>query len=219
MQPGVARCSPASRSLVPAGAAPGRRRADTASPAAHPRAATNDDGSIDGLVASLTKDGVAEQLREFAADIDLRWTSGARYTLGGATFAQAPKPIIRDALLVRKNREGVVERLSRKDWDSVLAVNLTGATMMAQEVLVNMLERDATGGVIINIGSTAGIRPRPGLSWYNASKGAVNVLTKSMAVELAPENIRVNLDLAFVLSPMKGKIEEKIREELKKLFG
>ena len=48
------------------------------------------------------------------------------------------------------------------------------------------------GGSIINMGSTAGIRPRPGLTWYNASKGAVNLLSRSMAVELAPDKIRVN---------------------------
>ena len=47
------------------------------------------------------------------------------------------------------------------------------------------------GGVIINIGSTAGLRPRPGLSAYNATKGAVHILTKSLAVELAPDRIRV----------------------------
>jgi 3-oxoacyl-[acyl-carrier protein] reductase len=47
-------------------------------------------------------------------------------------------------------------------------------------------------GVMINIGSVAGIRPRPGLTWYNSSKGAVNLMTKSLAVELAPDNIRVN---------------------------
>jgi 3-oxoacyl-[acyl-carrier protein] reductase len=46
--------------------------------------------------------------------------------------------------------------------------------------------------VILNIGSTAGIRPRPGLTWYNSSKGAVNLLSKSMAVELGPDKIRVN---------------------------
>jgi 3-oxoacyl-[acyl-carrier protein] reductase len=51
--------------------------------------------------------------------------------------------------------------------------------------------RRAGGGVIVNVGSTAGIRPRPGLTWYNASKGAVNTLTKSMAVELAADRIRV----------------------------
>jgi 3-oxoacyl-[acyl-carrier protein] reductase len=47
------------------------------------------------------------------------------------------------------------------------------------------------GGVMINVGSTAGIRPRPGLTWYNSTKGAVHLMTKSMAVELAPDKIRV----------------------------
>ncbi len=47
------------------------------------------------------------------------------------------------------------------------------------------------GGVMINVGSTAGIRPRPGLTWYNGTKGAVHLMTKSMAVELASDNIRV----------------------------
>ncbi|WOI57811.1 SDR family oxidoreductase [Palleronia sp. LCG004] len=52
--------------------------------------------------------------------------------------------------------------------------------------------RDAGQGVMINVGSTAGIRPRPGLTWYNSSKGAVNLMTRSLAVELAPDRIRVN---------------------------
>ncbi|MBB5536177.1 SDR family oxidoreductase [Rhizobium giardinii] len=51
--------------------------------------------------------------------------------------------------------------------------------------------RTIGGGVMINVGSTAGIRPRPGLSWYNSSKGAVNAMTKTLAVELAPDGIRV----------------------------
>lgn len=54
------------------------------------------------------------------------------------------------------------------------------------------LWRAAGVGVMINIGSTAGIRPRPGLTWYNSSKGAVNLMTRSLAVELAPDKIRVN---------------------------
>lgn len=52
--------------------------------------------------------------------------------------------------------------------------------------------RATGGGVMINIGSTAGIRPRPGLTWYNSSKGAVNLMSRSLAAELAPDNIRVN---------------------------
>lgn len=51
--------------------------------------------------------------------------------------------------------------------------------------------RGQGGGVMLNVGSTAGIRPRPGLTWYNSSKGAVNLMTKSLAVELAPDHIRV----------------------------
>lgn len=52
--------------------------------------------------------------------------------------------------------------------------------------------REQGAGVMINVGSTAGIRPRPGLTWYNSSKGAVNLMTRSLAVELAPDKIRVN---------------------------
>ena len=52
--------------------------------------------------------------------------------------------------------------------------------------------RRQRGGCFINIGSTAAVRPRPGLSWYNGSKGAVVLITKSMATELAPDNIRAN---------------------------
>lgn len=54
------------------------------------------------------------------------------------------------------------------------------------------LWRAQGAGVMINIGSTAGIRPRPGLTWYNSTKGAVNLMSRSLAAELAPENIRVN---------------------------
>ena len=52
--------------------------------------------------------------------------------------------------------------------------------------------RERKNGAIINVGSVAGIRPRPGLTWYNGSKGAVNLLSKSLAVELGPDGIRVN---------------------------
>lgn len=75
------------------------------------------------------------------------------------------------------------------EFDRVYAVNVKSIFHMAHAV-VPMMRSDG-GGVIINITSTAGIRPRPGLTWYNGSKGAANVITKTMAVELAPDNIRV----------------------------
>lgn len=75
-------------------------------------------------------------------------------------------------------------------FDRVYEVNVKAIYHAAMETVPYF--REHGGGVILNIASTAGIRPRPGLTWYNASKGAAIVLTKSMAVELAPDNIRVN---------------------------
>ena len=78
------------------------------------------------------------------------------------------------------------------DYDTfrrVYAVNVDSIYHMTHAVVPHW--RAAGGGVMLNVGSTAGIRPRPGLSWYNSSKGAVNMLTKTLAVELAPDGIRV----------------------------
>ena len=75
------------------------------------------------------------------------------------------------------------------EFDRVFAVNVKSIFLTTQAA-VPVFRRQG-GGVILNIGSTAGIRPRPGLTWYNASKGAVNVASKSLAVELAPDRIRV----------------------------
>jgi len=71
----------------------------------------------------------------------------------------------------------------------VYDVNVTSIFHMTHAVVPHW--RAGQGGVMLNVGSTAGIRPRPGLTWYNSSKGAVNLLTKSLAVELAPDAIRV----------------------------
>jgi len=78
--------------------------------------------------------------------------------------------------------------IDETEFDRVFAVNVKGLFMFTQAVVPLMKGK---GGVIINIGSTAGLRPRPGLSAYNATKGAVHNLTKTLAVELAPDKIRV----------------------------
>jgi 3-oxoacyl-[acyl-carrier protein] reductase len=79
--------------------------------------------------------------------------------------------------------------VGESEFDRVFAVNVKGLFMMTQAVVPEMRRRG--GGVIVNIGSTAGLRPRPGLTAYNATKGAVHNLTKTLAVELAPDKIRV----------------------------
>jgi 3-oxoacyl-[acyl-carrier protein] reductase len=75
------------------------------------------------------------------------------------------------------------------EFDHVFDINVKGLFLFSQAVIPAM--RQNGGGVIINIGSTAAIRPRPGLTAYNATKGAVHMLSKTMAVELAPDKIRV----------------------------
>jgi 3-oxoacyl-[acyl-carrier protein] reductase len=75
-------------------------------------------------------------------------------------------------------------------FDKVYAINVKSIFHMVHAIVPLM--RAQKSGVILNIGSTAGIRPRPGLTWYNSSKGAVNLMSKSLAVELGPDNIRVN---------------------------
>jgi 3-oxoacyl-[acyl-carrier protein] reductase len=79
--------------------------------------------------------------------------------------------------------------VDEKTFDLVYAVNVKSLYLSAKNVVPVFEEQG--GGVMINIASTAGVRPRPGLTWYNGSKGAANILTKSMAIELAPLKIRV----------------------------
>ena len=82
-------------------------------------------------------------------------------------------------------------------FDRVFAVNVKSIYHSAQACVPVFRKRG--GGCIINIASTAGIRPRPGLVWYNSSKGAVITMTKAMAIELATDQIRVN-----ALCPVAG---------------
>lgn len=84
-----------------------------------------------------------------------------------------------------------------KTFDRVYATNVKSIYLGARHAVP--VFRQQGGGVIINIASTAGLRPRPGLSWYAGTKGAAITLTKAMAVELAPDKIRVN-----AINPVMG---------------
>lgn len=88
------------------------------------------------------------------------------------------------------HRNGDLLKVDEETFDLITAVNMK-AIYHSTLAVVPLMERQG-GGVIINTASTAGLRPRPGLTWYNASKGWVITATKSMAVELAPRKVRVN---------------------------
>jgi 3-oxoacyl-[acyl-carrier protein] reductase len=87
--------------------------------------------------------------------------------------------------------------VSEQEFDRVFAVNVKSIYLSAQAAVPVM--RKQGSGVFINIGSTAALRPRPGLAWYNGTKGAVHAISRTMAVELAPDKIRV-----CVIAPVAG---------------
>jgi 3-oxoacyl-[acyl-carrier protein] reductase len=89
------------------------------------------------------------------------------------------------------HRNSPMTEVDEVTFDRVYAVNVKSLFWMAKAA-IPVLRRQRRGGSIINVGSTAGIRPRPGLVWYNGTKGAVNIMTQCMAIELARDNIRVN---------------------------
>jgi 3-oxoacyl-[acyl-carrier protein] reductase len=87
--------------------------------------------------------------------------------------------------------------VSEAEFDRIYAVNVKSLYLTAKHAVPHMRARRT--GVFITIASTAGVRPRPGLTWYNGSKGAAIVTSRSMAAELAKDNIRVN-----VINPVAG---------------
>lgn len=89
------------------------------------------------------------------------------------------------------NRNAPLMETDEETFRKIYDINVLSIFHMTK-TCVPVWREAGTGGVMINIGSTAGIRPRPGLTWYNSSKGAVNLMTRSLAVELAPDRIRVN---------------------------
>jgi len=96
--------------------------------------------------------------------------------------------VVNNAGITHKNQS--LMTVSEEEFDRIYAVNVKSIYLTTLAAVPELEKRG--GGSIINTASTAGIRPRPGLTWYNGSKGAVIALTKSMAAELAPRNIRVN---------------------------
>jgi 3-oxoacyl-[acyl-carrier protein] reductase len=103
--------------------------------------------------------------------------------------------VVNNAGISHRNRPML--EVEEDEFDRIFAVNVKSIYLFARAAVPVM--QGAGGGVFINVGSTAGLRPRPGLTWYNSTKGAVHTMTKSMAVELAPSRIRV-----CALAPVAG---------------
>lgn len=173
-------------------------------------------GAASGFGAGIAERFVAEGARVIIADIDGAAAEAKAGQLGAGVqwiavdVAQDASVAAMAATLDERglgvdilvNNAGIghpptpLESLTEADFDRILAVNAKSIYLTARHLLASLRRHQ---GVILNMASTAGLSPRPGLTWYNASKGWVITATRSMAIELAPDRIRVN-----ALCPVAG---------------
>ena len=166
-------------------------------------------GIGEGIARRLASEGAAVIVNDINAALgekvtaDINAAGGrARFVAGDVTNSADWQALVAAAqafggkLDVIVNNAGWTHRnrpmleVSEAEFDKVYAVNMNSIYWSAIHGVPAM--QQAGGGSFINIASTAGVRPRPGLTWYNGSKAAVIVTSKSMAAELGPDNIRVN---------------------------
>lgn len=165
-------------------------------------------GGASGFGAGIARKFAAEGARVMVADLNIDLAQEVAGDIGGIAYhvdvsqngsianmaADAKAELGTPDILV--NNAGIthlptlMEDVSEADFDRVFAVNCKSVYLMARH-FVPVMKR-AGKGAILNVASTAGISPRPRLNWYNASKGWMITATKAMAVELAPQGIRVN---------------------------
>ena len=123
----------------------------------------------------------------FAADVTKSADVKALVAAAVARYG-ALDVMVNNAGWTHRNRPAL--EVSEDEFDKCYAVNVK--SIYLSTIHATPVFRAQGGGSFINIASTAGVRPRPGLTWYNGSKGAVITTSKSLAAELGPDNIRVN---------------------------
>ena len=167
------------------------------------------EGSVRKFVAEGAKVIVADRDAKAAQRVAASVGSAAGAVTADVTVDADVKKMIEAAnsqfgdLDILVNNAGIghlpqpLEALEEAMFDQIVAVNIKSIYLAARHVVPVFKQRKK--GVILNMASTAGVSPRPNLTWYNASKGWVITATRSMAVELAPFGIRVN-----ALNPVAG---------------
>ena len=145
------------------------------------------------VILDLNGDGATQVANEIGnakglkGDVTVRTDIDEAVRLATGAFGRLDI-VVNNAGWTHRNKP--VLEVTEQEFDRIYAINVKSIFHMVHAV-VPLMSRQG-GGSLINIGSTAGIRPRPGLTWYNASKGAVNLSSKSLALELAPLKIKVN---------------------------
>jgi 3-oxoacyl-[acyl-carrier protein] reductase len=142
----------------------------------------------------------------------VEWAYGA---MGGLNGLVNNAGILRDGLLVKKDKTtGAVSKLTKDQWDAVIGVNLTGATLMVRDVVAKMVAAEQRPGVIVNMSSVARHGNR-GQSNYVSAKAALAANTVTWAREFAPFAIRVGAVCPGMLeTPMTQGMNQKARDAL-----
>jgi 3-oxoacyl-[acyl-carrier protein] reductase len=139
----------------------------------------------------------------------------AHRAMGGLNALINNAGIIRDGLLVRKDKAtGEVKKMTREEWDAVIGVNLTGATIMVREVVAKMVASEQRPGVIVNMSSISRHGNR-GQSNYVSAKSALAANTVTWAREFAPFGIRATaVAPGMIETPMTQGMNQKARDAL-----
>ncbi|MFZ5472006.1 MAG: SDR family oxidoreductase [Myxococcota bacterium] len=166
-------------------------------------------------LAALPK-GVHRRKLDVSNEADV--TSFAAFAfdaMGGLNGLVNNAGILRDGLLVKRDKStGQVTKLATSDWNAVLGVNLTGATLMVREVVARMVEKEQRPGVIVNMSSIARHGNR-GQSNYVAAKAALAANTVTWAKEFGPFGIRVGaIAPGMIETPMTQGMNQKARDAL-----
>ncbi|MFO0568217.1 MAG: SDR family oxidoreductase [Polyangiaceae bacterium] len=173
-------------------------------------------GDVDeGALAELPA-GIARRRLDVSNEADVvSFTAWAAGELGGLNGLINNAGILRDGLLVKRDREtGAVTTLSTEAWDRVIAVNLTGATLMVRELVKTMVTAATRPGVVVNISSIARHGNR-GQTNYVATKAALAANSVTWAREFAPYGIRVGaVAPGMIETPMTAGMNQKARDAL-----
>lgn len=171
-------------------------------------------GDIDEAAMALLPEGIARRRLDVSDEADCAsFVDWAEERLGGLNALINNAGILRDGLLVRRDRStGAIQKLALRDWNAVIGVNLTGATLMVREVVSRMLERETRPGVVVNLSSISRHGNR-GQSNYVAAKAALAANTVTWAREFAPYGIRVGaVAPGMVETPMTQGMSQKARD-------
>jgi 3-oxoacyl-[acyl-carrier protein] reductase len=166
-------------------------------------------GIGEGIAKRLAQEGASVLVNDINAELGEKVVAAIKAAGGKASFFRADVTksadvqalvqaavdrhgkldvVVNNAGWTHRNRPAL--EVSEEEFDKVYAINMKSIYLSTLHAVPAF--RANKGGSFINIASTAGVRPRPGLTWYNGSKGAVITTSKSLAAEFGPDNIRVN---------------------------